>query len=98
MWVESRIGFVLASFSLLSSFCQGGEPQAKPGSPPGQSRSAAATPKVAAKIKVADSTPEDALRTFMLALLAQDEAALRAVSLPNPDLDWLLKGQPAPPR
>ena len=33
----------------------------------------------------------------MLALMAQDEAALREVTIPTPDLDWLLKGDPAPP-
>ena len=96
--LKSRIGFVLASGFLLSSLCFGGEPQAKPGSPPqAKSRSGAALPTPASKIAVADATPEDALRTFMLALIAQDEAALRAVTLPNPDLDWLMKGQPAPP-
>ena len=87
---------VLLAGSFLSSFCMGGEPQAKPARPPqAKSRSGAGASKAASKIKVADATPEDALRTFMLAVMAQDEAALRAVTLPNPDLDWLLKGQPA---
>ena len=50
------------------------------------------------KITVARRTPEDALRTFMLALISQDEASLRKVTVPNPDLGWLLKGDPLPPR
>ena len=78
--------------------CLGSEPQAKPGSPPQirvATRTATATPS--AKIKVADATPEDALRTFMLAVMAHDEAALHVVTLPDPDLDWLLKGPAAPP-
>ena len=33
------------------------------------------------KVELADSTPEDALKTFLLALAAQDEATLRAVTL-----------------
>jgi hypothetical protein len=33
----------------------------------------------------------------MLAVLAQDEGAIRAITLPTPDLDWLLNSQPAPP-
>jgi hypothetical protein len=53
--------------------------------------------KKAAKVEVADATPEDALKTFMLALISHDEPALRTVSLPTPDFDWLLKGPPAPP-
>jgi hypothetical protein len=44
-----------------------------------------------------DSTPENALKTFLLALAAQDEPALRAVTLPDADLDWLLRSQPAAP-
>ena len=48
------------------------------------------------KVDLVDGTPEAALRTFMLALAAQDEATLRAVSLPDNELDWLLKGPPAP--
>ena len=56
-----------------------------------------ATAKAVGKIKVADATPEDALRTFMLALMTQEETALRAVTLPTADLAWLLRGQPAPP-
>jgi hypothetical protein len=47
------------------------------------------------KVGVADSTPEDALKTFLLALAARDAETLRAVTLPDPDFDWLLKGRPA---
>lgn len=48
----------------------------------------------AAVEKPPSSTPEDALRTFILALAAQDETVLRAVTLPDPEIDWLLKSQP----
>jgi hypothetical protein len=48
-------------------------------------------------VELADSTPEDALKTFLLALAAGDAAALRAVALPDAELDWLLQGPPASP-
>jgi hypothetical protein len=48
-------------------------------------------------VELADSTPEDALKTFLLALAASDAAALRAVALPDAELDWLLQGPPASP-
>jgi hypothetical protein len=50
-----------------------------------------------ASVAVADGTPEDALRTFMVALITQDEATLRAITLPAPDFEWLLKGEKPPP-
>jgi hypothetical protein len=50
------------------------------------------------KLEVADSTPEDALRTFLLALAAHDQEILRAITLPDKDFDWLLKGRPATPQ
>ena len=51
----------------------------------------------AARVELVDGTAEDALRTFMLAeLAAQDEATLRAVSLPDNELAWLLKGRSTP--
>jgi hypothetical protein len=48
-------------------------------------------------VEVADSTPEDALKTFLLALAAQDEPTLRAVTLPHAAFDVLLKSPPAQP-
>jgi hypothetical protein len=48
------------------------------------------------KIDLVDRTPEDAFRTFMMAMAAADEKTLRAVTLPNPELDLLLMGE-APP-
>jgi hypothetical protein len=93
-----QMSSVLLAGNLLSPLCLGSEPQAKAGSPPqAKSRSAATASKERSQIKVADATPEDALRTFMLAVMAQDEAALRVVTLPSADLAWLLRGQPAPP-
>jgi len=54
-------------------------------------------PGLESKVDLADSTPEDALKTFLLALAAQDEPALRAVTLPHAELGLLLKGTAAPP-
>ena len=50
----------------------------------------------ATKIRVVDGTPEQALETFLLALAAHDEEALRAVSLPDDEFDLLLKDRPPP--
>jgi hypothetical protein len=44
-----------------------------------------------------DHTPEDALRTFMVATARHDEPVLRVVTLPTPELGRLLQGRPAPP-
>lgn len=46
--------------------------------------------------KAAAATPEQALRTFLAAMITQDEKSLRAVTLPAKDLEWLLKGKPVP--
>ena len=48
-------------------------------------------------VELVDSTPEDALKTFLLALEAKDDATLRAVALPHAELEVLLKGPPAQP-
>jgi hypothetical protein len=48
-------------------------------------------------IELLDSTPENALKTFLLALAARDEASLRAVTLPAKDFDLLLRGPVATP-
>jgi hypothetical protein len=50
-----------------------------------------------AKVELADSTPELALKTFLLAQAAQDEQTLRAVALPDKEINWLLKSPPATP-
>ncbi len=66
---------------------------------PALAKSAAATPakrKRLAKIDLVDKTPEDALRTFMMAIAAADEQTLRAVTLANSDLDVLLTGAGPP--
>jgi len=49
------------------------------------------------KVELADSTPEDALKTFLLALAARDEATLLAVTPPHAEFDLLLKGPVAHP-
>ncbi len=51
----------------------------------------------AARPPLPDATPEDALRSFMIAITMKDEAALRAITVPDRELDWLLRGPPPPP-
>jgi len=46
--------------------------------------------------KSAESSPEEALRGFLLAIGTRDEAKLRSISLPHDDFEWLLKGQAVP--
>ncbi len=46
--------------------------------------------------KVDASTPEKALRAFLVAMATKDETTLRAVTLPTDDFAWLLKGQAVP--
>jgi hypothetical protein len=54
-------------------------------------------PRPEAANQLEDSTPEDALRVFLFALAARDEAKLRGVALPDGELDVLLKGPSAQP-
>jgi hypothetical protein len=96
MLLGSGVPFVAWAYLVLVT-CPGVAQEAKPGSGADQARSTKATSQSKAKITIADATPEDALRTFMLALISQDEPAVRAVTVPNPDLAWLMKGEPAPP-
>jgi hypothetical protein len=49
-----------------------------------------------AKPKFPQDSPETAFRSFNLAMLAQDEAALKALTLPAEGFEWLLKGQRIP--
>jgi hypothetical protein len=49
------------------------------------------------KVEHRDATPEEALKTFLCALAAHDETTLRAVALPDPELDLLLRGPVASP-
>ena len=84
MWKKSRIGFAVAVGSHLSLALGAAELQTQPRIPPPASqRPGAGRPRAFTQIKVIDATPEDALRTFMLALMAQDETALRAVRFPT---------------
>ena len=69
---------------------RGGDSKAAP-------RLEARAPGPETKGELADSTPEDALKTFLVALAAQDEATLHAVTLPDAEFEWLLKGPKAPP-
>jgi len=55
------------------------------------------SPRPETRVELADSAPEDALRTFLVALAAHDEATLRAVTLPHAEFDLLLKGPSAQP-
>jgi hypothetical protein len=45
---------------------------------------------------VDNATPEQAIRTFIIAMALKDAATLRAVTLPTDDLDSLLQGQTIP--
>jgi hypothetical protein len=45
------------------------------------------------RIDRVDTTADSALRTFIMAMEAGDEDTLRDVALPNPDIDWLLRGE-----
>ena len=49
-----------------------------------------------AKADVAAATPEQALRSFFIAVATKDEATLRAVTLPTEELELLLNGQALP--
>lgn len=49
-----------------------------------------------ADAKIAAKTPEDAFRLFLISVATNDEATLRAVTLPNNEFEWLLKGQHVP--
>ncbi len=74
-----------------------GEPKVARPSRPSVLRSGIETPRSAAVVEIADRTPEDALRTFVLAMANRDEPALRAITLPVQGLEWLMAGQAAPP-
>lgn len=54
-------------------------------------------PETRARVAIADSTPEEAFRTFFLAVAVGDEATLRAVAQPDAELAWLLRRRPASP-
>ena len=53
-------------------------------------------PRSGAREKIADRTPEDALRTFVYAMAVRDEPTLRAITLPVEGFEWLMAGQAAP--
>jgi hypothetical protein len=59
-------------------------------------RSGSASPRSAAQARIADHTPEDALRTFVLAMANRDEPTLRAITLPVEGFEWLIAGRAAP--
>ena len=71
-------------------------PAAAGPSGPSLSRSGAASPRSGAREKIADRTPEDALRTFVYAMAVRDEPTLRAITLPVEGFEWLMAGQAAP--
>jgi hypothetical protein len=58
---------------------------------------ASRAPASTAAAELTDSTPEGALRAFLVALAAHDEPALRALSLPHSDFASLLRGQSPTP-
>lgn len=82
------------TFVLILSFALQ-TPESKPDTQAGRG---AATGEALSKAKadVAAAMPEQALRTFFIAMMTKDEATLRAVTLPTEDFDWLLRGQALP--
>ena len=72
------------------------EPAAAGPSGPSRLRSGTAPPRPGAREKIADRTPEDALRTFVYAMAVRDEPTLRAITLPVEGFEWLMAGQAAP--
>jgi hypothetical protein len=92
----------------LESLRLDGQPASKPAmagraTPKATMTAKAATPakpapvppkrKLIGRIDRVDTTSEAAFRTFLMAIEAGDEETLRAVTLPNPDVDWLLRGE-----
>ncbi len=81
----------------LDSFHFATNAAAKPGAAAkGRPGGMAKAPAGGVRPKWKADTPEDALRSFMVAAVEQDEPALRALTLPDRDLVWLLRGQRAP--
>jgi hypothetical protein len=78
-------------FDSLKFSGSGDQAARQPGAPAGKAGRPAAEP-----MKLADATPEDALRTFTVAVLAHDEATLKEITLPVEGFEWLLAGQAAP--
>ncbi|MGC1720307.1 MAG: hypothetical protein WA746_15090 [Isosphaeraceae bacterium] len=72
------------------------EPAAAGPSGPSRSHSGTALPRSEAREKIADRTPEDALRTFVYAMAVRDEPTLRAITLPVEGFEWLMAGRAAP--
>jgi hypothetical protein len=79
----------------FESFHFGEQVAAGPSGPSGL-RSGAAPQQSAARSRIADRTPEEALRTFVLAMANRDEPTLRAITLPAEGFEWLLAGRAAP--
>jgi hypothetical protein len=93
-----RTMIVLVVGSGVAPLCWGQQSKATPGSPvQTKSRPRGATATAGPKMQIVDATPEDAFRTFMMAIVTHDEAALRAITLPNPDLSLLLRNPAASP-
>jgi len=74
-----------------------GEPVAAAPSGPSRTRSGAEPKQSGARAKIADRTPEDAMRTFVYAMAVRDEPTLRAITLPVQGFEWLMAGRAAPP-
>jgi len=73
-----------------------GEPVAAGPAGPSRSSSGAAPPQSGARARIADRTPEDALRTFVYAMAVRDEPTLRAITLPVQGFELLMAGRAAP--
>lgn len=64
--------------------------------PKGHTGAMAKAPPIGARPPLKDATPEEALRTFLVAMVDQDESTLRAIALDDRDLSWLARGERPP--
>jgi hypothetical protein len=65
--------------------------------PKGRPAAAPRAPAGAPRVTVKGDTPEDAIRTFMVAAVAHDDAALREITVPGTDVSLFLQGRPPAP-
>lgn len=74
------------------------QPSKGGGKPTMTKPAAPARRKQIGKVVHDDRTADAAVRTFLMAMEAGDEETLRQVTLPNPEFDWLLRGELTRPR
>ncbi len=83
-------------WALVEWFPRGGAPVSRPRGPDRAKAGGAAESKPFAQLSGQPySQPEEALKSFLVALAAHDEAALREIALPHPRLESLVQGPSA---